>query len=283
MDFFKQKSYDARNLLDVYVISAIVAVILTRIFLSLTDYPQLGGEGFHIAHVLWGGLLMSAGFLILLLAHHPNRRLAAVIGGAGFGLFIDEVGKFVTSDVDYFYKPAAVIIYLTFAVIWLISRLIISRSNNEPFISDVGWPKGKWLRRVMVGFLILLAIGASINTYHLVESALNPPYFGYYGTNTFGYVIFAVNVLYIVLLIVAFALMLRGDKQKGLSLMRIALVFSLVILLPERFYAEQFEAFLSVFYYAAFLAIITKPNSWPKIKRYARDHGYMPQKKKSKR
>ncbi len=39
--------------------------------------PELGGHGLHIAHLLWGGF------------------------------FIDELGKFITQDNDYFFKPAA--------------------------------------------------------------------------------------------------------------------------------------------------------------------------------
>jgi hypothetical protein len=53
--------------------------------------------------------------------------LAAVVGGVGFGLFIDEVGKFVTKDVNYFYRPAIAIIYVGFVCLFGIIRWLSRR------------------------------------------------------------------------------------------------------------------------------------------------------------
>ncbi|MEK6227199.1 MAG: hypothetical protein AABM40_13020 [Chloroflexota bacterium] len=111
------------DLLDTFLISAIAAVVVIRIFLEATGYPQLGGGGLHIAHVLWGGLGMLVAIVLLLLYLSPTTRLiAALVGGAGFGAFVDELGKFVTSDNDYFFKPTAAILYALFVVLFLATR-----------------------------------------------------------------------------------------------------------------------------------------------------------------
>jgi hypothetical protein len=47
------------------------------------------------------------------------QRLSAFIGGIGFGAFIDELGKFITSDNNYFFHPAVGIIYAIFVVLYL--------------------------------------------------------------------------------------------------------------------------------------------------------------------
>jgi hypothetical protein len=97
------------------LLSFALSVSVTRLFLGLTGYPQLGRGNLHIAHVLWGGLLLFIAALIPILYVNRWAYVAdAVIAGAGVGLFIDEVGKFITSTNDYFYPPAAPIIYAFF-------------------------------------------------------------------------------------------------------------------------------------------------------------------------
>jgi hypothetical protein len=98
-------------------------VLLTRSFLALAGYPQVGGSKFHIAHVLYGGLLLLTACIVLLAFLNPEVKVvAAVLGGIGFGLFIDEVGKFVTKNVNYFYRPAIAIIYVCFVGIFGVIR-----------------------------------------------------------------------------------------------------------------------------------------------------------------
>lgn len=103
------------------LISFAVSVSLTRLFLQLTGYPQIGSGELHIAHVLWGGLLLFISTLIpLLYANRWAYSLAAIINGAGVGLFIDEVGKFITQNNNYFYPAAAPIIYALFLITALV-------------------------------------------------------------------------------------------------------------------------------------------------------------------
>ncbi|MSW83634.1 MAG: hypothetical protein F2832_02655 [Actinobacteria bacterium] len=101
---------------------------MIRLQLWLTDYPSLSGGKLHIAHLLYGGVLMVLS--IWLLTSYVGRARympATILGGMGFGFFIDEVGKFVTQDNDYFFKPTATIIYCVFIALYLISRWAVRR------------------------------------------------------------------------------------------------------------------------------------------------------------
>src|SRR4051794_31360545 len=115
------------------LVSAVATVLVVRGFLAATGYPQIGGGGLHVAHVVWGGLLMVMGLVLRLLFARPGiRPVAAVVSGVGIGLFIDEIGKFVTSDNNYFYRPAAALMYVFVAGLVLAAHLVHGRRAHHP-------------------------------------------------------------------------------------------------------------------------------------------------------
>jgi hypothetical protein len=123
----------AEGSLLLMLLSFAVSVTLTRLFLELTGYPQLGTRVIHLAHLLWGGLLLFAAALLpLIYANRSVYGLAALLAGAGIGLFIDEVGKFITRANDYFYPPAAPIIYAFFLLTVLLYLQVRRRSPEDP-------------------------------------------------------------------------------------------------------------------------------------------------------
>lgn len=112
---FAVRRLDMGPLLDLFLISAVSCLLGIRLFLKLTGYPQLGNSSLHIAHMLWGGLgMLLAIILFIALPVRTATQFAAFIGGLGFGAFIDELGKFITADNDYFFQPVIAIIYLIF-------------------------------------------------------------------------------------------------------------------------------------------------------------------------
>jgi hypothetical protein len=115
------------------VVSFAATVVFTRYYLEWTGYPQVGGGVLHIAHLLWGGLaLFIAGLLPLIFANRRARSWSAVLSGIGVGLFIDEVGKFITRTNDYFYPAAAPIIYGVFLLTVVLYLEVRRRADDSP-------------------------------------------------------------------------------------------------------------------------------------------------------
>jgi hypothetical protein len=119
------RNIQAQANLELLLISAASSLLLLRFTLYLSGYPQVGGRALHIAHVLYGGLFMLAAIVIQTsFLGKRAQRVAAVVGGAGFGIFIDELGKFVTRDNNYFFQPTIGIIYAIFMILYLLFNFL---------------------------------------------------------------------------------------------------------------------------------------------------------------
>ena len=134
---FHRDIYSNRNL-DAFLVSAVTSVLVTRFILSATGYFQLGGSHLHIAHVLWGGLLMLiANFIFITYITPVSRTVGAIISGFGFGLFIDELGKFITHDNNYFYQPTVSLIYIIFILLYLLAQILTKKSRFTKYITSL--------------------------------------------------------------------------------------------------------------------------------------------------
>lgn len=80
--------------------------------------------------------------IIILLSFLSKGALnaASILGGIGFGAFIDELGKFITRDNNYFFQPTVALIYIIFVLLYLISRFLSRRqtvSEKEYLINAI--------------------------------------------------------------------------------------------------------------------------------------------------
>ncbi len=108
---------------EVFFVASVATILLVRMILAATGWPQLGGGKIHFAHLLWGGIGMLLAFILFMaMQGRLWSFLASLSAGIGFGLFLDELGKFITSDNDYFFQPAVAIMYVLFVVLFFVFR-----------------------------------------------------------------------------------------------------------------------------------------------------------------
>ena len=121
------------RLMLIVLMSCALTVAITRLFLVLTGYPQIGGSTLHLAHALWGGLaLFLASTMALIVQNRGAAVIIALLTGIGFGLFVDEVGKFITQKNDYFFPLAAPIVYASLLLILLLTEVARRHQLRNP-------------------------------------------------------------------------------------------------------------------------------------------------------
>jgi hypothetical protein len=148
-----------------------VPVVAVRWYLELTGYPKIGGGGLHVAHMLWGGLLLVVGALLpLLFVGRRSLRLSAIVTGAGMGLFIDEIGKFITESNDYFFAPAAPLIYGS--VLLLVLLWVVVRRSSADASADVLQAAVEAMRAAVDGHLTVTTRDRVAARLQLVRPAL---------------------------------------------------------------------------------------------------------------
>ncbi len=114
------RDIESGDLIENFLVSAVASILVIRVFLAITGYPQLGGQSFHIAHMLVGGFLMFMALMgLLVFLNKETKHIASYVGGVGFGMFLDELGKFITNDNNYFYQPTIALIYVIFVLLFL--------------------------------------------------------------------------------------------------------------------------------------------------------------------
>lgn len=265
----------AERSLLLLIVSYVVAVVGTRWYLQATGYPQVGGGELHVAHMLWGGLLLVvAAILPLLLTGQAVRTISAILAGAGAGLFVDEVGKFITASNDYFYPVAAPLIYGLLLALVGVFVVVRRRPDARPAVTQPGrlarW-ETRWLPRRRYRRLLVLVVGFLGITWVLslvVFVALDPETLREAIRNLASipgdrverpddpvfYLLEAAILAVSGALLLAGAIALgRGHEAAGVRLAMIGLLVALTAGAIISFYVEQIAAITSTLLHAALL------------------------------
>jgi hypothetical protein len=129
--WLRGRSYALGRQLDTFLVCAATGVVVNRALLIVLGYPQIGSRkpgGIHISHSIYGGFsMMIASCVAIAFLAPATRWFLAIVGGFGFGWYIDELGKYV-SNAGYLFKPALALIYVVFVVMFLVFRNMASRA-----------------------------------------------------------------------------------------------------------------------------------------------------------
>ena len=249
---------NAEKYIQLSILGLAASVSLTRFILEATGYPQLGNETLHIAHCLYGGVILYIACLIPLI--YTNKwafTWSGILSGVGMGLFIDEVGKFMTQNNDYFFPAAAPIIYGFLLVTVLLYIQVAKRSEpietTKPPVDDsrFRWANQSRIKAILVAGLFIFGVGGCIRLVYyysggavLLETLLYSRISDL--PNISSNAIFLATVqlwlegLVGVLLLIGSIFLVIGKERTGITFGSYGLILSLVGVNLISFYIDQF-------------------------------------------
>lgn len=215
--------------------------------------------------------------LILALSFSGKRILqtVAVVGGIGFGTFLDELGKFVTSDNNYFFQPTIAIVYLIFVALFFLFRLIESHGDlvedplediyqkNIHIVSTAEKRIGNFIeklaknvifQKIVIAYMFIFAIYGLLRTSSIIMRYFLPFSIGNWA-GTVSIIQYLSNVLEVILAALG-VYYFRKNRLKSLTYFKYSVIIAIVLKQFFLFYRNQLGAIDELFIQLALLVVI---------------------------
>jgi hypothetical protein len=193
------------------------------------------------------------------LAIKPIKIITAVVAGSGFGFFIDELGKFITQDNNYFFKPAASLIIIIFILIWIIARYLIARADKVDFISKAQWPNNRLVSAIIILWLISQIVTVAISLGYLIKEPS-----GTFSSKTSLPIIAGLLYLAFTCFVAIGAYFVwKKQRNKAAQILRIGLMISIAVVYPVIFYRQQFAAAIGFIFSIIFALALSSHANQP--------------------
>lgn len=188
-------------------------------------------------------------------------NFACILAGLGWGQYIDELGKYMSRDNNYLFRPAIILIYISFVLLFLIYYFVHTRlqprhtqiSVFNSLLSKLSTFKSLFL--ILSIYSIYYAFDKTVDLYTIFSSSsrLNAIYSLYQnydflskGDNYLIFIKIISDLISTILILLGWFFYLTRRKISGLKLFRFSLLVNIFIGAVVKFYFEQFSAVFSL-------------------------------------
>ena len=188
-------------------------------------------------------------------------NFACILAGLGWGQYIDELGKYMSRDNNYLFRPAIILIYISFVLLFLIYYFVHTRlqprhtqiSVFNSLLSKLSTFKPLFL--ILSIYSIYYAFDKTVDLYTIFSSSsrLNAIYSLYQnydflskGDNYLIFIKIISDLISTILILLGWFFYLTRRKISGLKLFRFSLLVNIFIGAVVKFYFEQFSAVFSL-------------------------------------